>query len=191
MKLFIMVLIVIVLVFLLAILVDFFFNAECMAGTNFNVKMIPPILLNGKALVKWHPSADTHGYKIFAFVAGGSKKLCFVTSDTSIVAPCDSLLTYGIERVYFYVKAFNEAGDSAPSDTVSIPLSKTRVLFGDANGDSVVNVLDSAIFWRTGMLGLRKGMPGYNSAWDVDGNGMIDALDHIYFINNIGQSTKK
>jgi hypothetical protein len=189
MKLFIRLFIFIALVFVIACLIDFFFSMDAVAGTQFNIKLIPPVILNSKAIISWHPAATATGYKAFAM--NSTKTMVFVTRDTTVTVHCDSLLSSGIERVYFFVKAFNEAGDSAPSDTVSLPLAKTRFLFGDANDDSVVNVLDSALFWKSGLLGLKRGMPGYRSEWDINQDGIINTQDHVAFIINLGMSIKK
>ncbi|MBL8811346.1 MAG: pre-peptidase C-terminal domain-containing protein [Planctomycetaceae bacterium] len=59
-------------------------------------------------------------------------------------------------------------------------------LFGDANGDRVVNTADTSLFNAT----YRKisGQAGYNFAFDYDGDGDVDALDYLYMRNQINKT---
>jgi len=142
----------------------------------------------------WHPGKidSLHGAPDGYYVYGitSQKTVIRYTTETWIDFPCDSLITEGITRIYWYVRAANNGGKSAPSDTVNQPMTRNAFLFGDANNDSTVDVIDSAIFWQSGVMGAVAGMANYNSRWDINTDGKIDVLDHLAFVINIGQRRK-
>jgi hypothetical protein len=153
------------------------------------------IIVSNRALVMWDFPEDTVrvlGYRITAIGSIGQAahyvdcqdtlRLCGIMDISGIVA--DS----SVERVKFWVQAYNTAGYSAPSDTVDLPMAKNKFLFGDLNEDGKCNVKDSAILWRRGVIGSIKGMKNFDWRLDVDANGRIDVFDHIAFINNLGRS---
>lgn len=109
-------------------------------------------------------------------------------ADTSAVLDVSGIVPdSAIVRVRFVVRAYNQAGMSAPSDTVSLPMSAVTRLFGDLNHDGAVDVLDSAILWIRGIVGTVRGMPGYSSEMDIDADGDVDVRDHLYFVYNMGE----
>ena len=55
-------------------------------------------------------------------------------------------------------------------------------LFGDANGDQVVDVLD------TNLVTAQVGRSGTNLDGDLDGNGTVNATDRLYTIQQRGKS---
>jgi len=155
------------------------------------------IVLTPRVNVSWDAPDPTdtvrvYGYEITALGSMGQL--------SHFVSCADSLFLSGImdvsgivadstiERVRFYVQAWNNAGYSAPSDTVSLPMRKAPLLFGDLNHDGKVDVLDSALLWSRGIIGTELGMPGYNSEMDIDADGDCDVRDHVYFIYNVGSA---
>ena len=147
------------------------------------------IIVNSKARLMWQPPIDTvkvDGYVVVAECPTGA--LTYYTDSLEVILNLASMLDSTIQRVSFYVKAYNSAGYSAPSDTVSLPMANNRFLFGDLNDDGKCNVKDSAILWSRGIMGTIKGMANFDGRLDVDANGKIDVFDHIAFIHNIGRS---
>jgi CSLREA domain-containing protein len=58
-------------------------------------------------------------------------------------------------------------------------------LFGDANGDGVVDDQDRALF--LGSLGTKRADTGYLAYFDYDGNGVIDSNDQAQFMKRYGK----
>jgi hypothetical protein len=58
-------------------------------------------------------------------------------------------------------------------------------LFGDVDGNKVVNALDAARFQNS--YGRFASDPLFNEAFDYDGNGVIDALDLTQFNKRTGR----
>lgn len=82
-----------------------------------------------------------------------------------------------------YSIQINPAGVFAAADgTTTMATGTGRTdsfyrLFGDVNGDRVVNALDN--------LKLRSALSTYNPIFDSDGNGVVDALDNLRFGNDM------
>jgi hypothetical protein len=143
-------------------------------------------------LVTWDKSTDSVrvlGYHVAAILGPDSVIAGAEGADTSAVLDVSGIVPdSAIVRVRFVVRAYNQAGISAPSDTVSLPMSAVTRLFGDLNHDGAVDVLDSALLWSRGIVGTVRGMPGYSSEMDINCDGAVDTIDHLYFIYNMGQT---
>ena len=145
------------------------------------------IVVPNKVRLQWiAPDGDVDGYNVYALHSGN--RSVFIVDSTATTLDLSGVGLTGIERVLFCVTAYNSAGESAPSDTVSMPMAPTRFLFGDLNHDGKCDVKDSALLWARGMVGSRKGMPQYNSELDIDANGVIDTKDHLAFVINMGST---
>jgi hypothetical protein len=155
------------------------------------IALNPPIKVGPRVMVTWDASTDSVrvlGYHVAAAVGSDSVTAGADSADTSAVLDVAPILPdSAITRVRFVVRAYNQAGMSAPSDTVSLPMSAVTRLFGDLNHDGAVDVLDSAILWSRGIVGTVRGMPGYTSEMDIDADGDVDTIDHVGFIYNIGE----
>jgi len=176
----------------LAIILLILANIAVISVTNVSAAELSrdgKIIVPHKARIMWWPPVDTvnvNGYVVVAECPTGA--LTYYTDSLDVVLDLATMLDSTIQRVSFYVKAYNSAGYSAPSDTVSLPMANNRFLFGDLNGDGKCNVKDSAILWSRGIMGTIKGMANFDGRLDVDANGKIDVFDHIAFIHNIGRS---
>lgn len=155
------------------------------------IALTPPIRVTPRVLVTWDASTDSVrvlGYHVAAAAGSDSVTAGADSADTSAVLDVAPILPdSAITRVRFVVRAYNTAGMSAPSDTVSLPMSAVTRLFGDLNHDGAVDVLDSALLWSRGIVGTVRGMPGYSSEMDIDADGDVDTIDHVGFIYNIGE----
>lgn len=152
------------------------------------------IVVPSKVRVFWDAPADSEnvdGYKITAFGSLGSASHWVDLTDSSglsgIVDVSGIVPDSCITRVRFCVQACNSVGYSAPSDTVSMPMARSRYLFGDLNHDGRVDVKDSATLWRRGLIGTVKGSTNYDPAFDVDADGRITTVEHCCFIANLGR----
>jgi hypothetical protein len=157
------------------------------------IALTPPITVGPRVRVTWDAPTDSVrvlGYHVAAAVGSDSVTAGADSADTSAVLDVSPILPdSAITRVLFVVRAYNTAGMSAPSDTVSLPMSAVTRLFGDLNHDGAVDVLDSAILWSRGIVGTVRGMPGYSSEMDIDADGDVDVRDHLYFVYNMGTVT--
>jgi hypothetical protein len=156
-----------------------------------DIALVPPIRVTPRVLVTWDASTDSVrvlGYHLAAAVGSDSVTAGADSADTSAVLDVSPILPdSAITRVRFVVRAYNQAGMSAPSDTVSLPMSAVTRLFGDLNHDGAVDVLDSALLWSRGIVGTVRGMSGYSSEMDIDADGDVDTIDHVGFVLNMGE----
>jgi hypothetical protein len=160
-------------------------------GFAADIALVPPLKTGPRVLVTWDAPTDSIralGYHVAAILGPDSVIAGADGADTSAVLDVSGILPdSAIVRVRFVVRAYNTAGMSAPSDTVSLPMSAVTRLFGDLNHDGAVDVLDSALLWSRGIVGTVRGMPGYTSEMDIDCDGDIDTIDHVGFVLNMGE----
>jgi hypothetical protein len=173
-----------------ALLIDLIFIAICILlfcryCIGADLALSGNIVIPNKVRLTWGaPAGEVDGYKVYALSSAG--RSVFVTDSMAAVLDLSNVPLTGIERVKFCVTAYNDAGESAPSDTVSLPMASARFLFGDLNHDGAVDVLDSALLWARGMVGSRVGMPAYSAEFDIDADGIISTKDHLAFVINMG-----
>lgn len=160
-------------------------------GFAADIALVPPIKTGSRVLVTWDAPTDSIrvlGYHVAAILGPDSVIAGPYLCDTLCVVDVSGIVPdSAIVRVRFVVRAYNQAGMSAPSDTVSLPMSAVTRLFGDLNHDGAVDVLDSALLWSRGIVGTVRGMPGYTSEMDIDADGDVDTIDHVGFVLNMGE----
>ena len=186
------VLLIIALLSIIMLAISFWLDMDVQEAQAAEIPLSSRIVVGPRVLVTWDKSTDSVrvlGYHVAAFLGPDSVTAGADAADTSAVIDVSGIVPdSAISRVRFVVRAYNQAGMSAPSDTVSLPMRKAPLLFGDLNHDGKVDVLDSALLWSRGIVGTVRGMPGYSSEMDIDADGDVDVRDHLYFVYNIGQT---
>jgi hypothetical protein len=186
------VLLIIALLSIIMLAISFWLEMDVQEAQAAEIPLSSRITVGPRVLVTWDKSTDSVrvlGYHVAAILGPDSVIAGAEGADTSAVLDVSGIVPdSAIVRVRFVVRAYNQAGISAPSDTVSLPMSAVTRLFGDLNHDGAVDVLDSALLWSRGIVGTVRGMPGYSSEMDINCDGAVDTIDHLYFIYNMGQT---
>lgn len=185
------VILIIALLSILMLAISFWLDMDVQEAQAAEIPLSSRIVVGPRVLVTWDAPTDSIrviGYHVVAILGADSVTAGADAADTSCVVDVSGIVPdSAIARVRFVVRAYNQAGMSAPSDTVSLPMSAVTRLFGDLNHDGAVDVLDSALLWARGIVGTVRGMPGYTSEMDIDCDGDIDTIDHVGFVLNMGE----
>jgi hypothetical protein len=84
--------------------------------------------------------------------------------------------TFAEVGVYNVIVRVSDDTGHVGSDTAVVTVTyPSSGIFGDVNGDSVVNCQDLKI--AGSVIGKRTGQPGFFPTADIDGNGVIDIRD--------------
>jgi fibronectin type III domain protein len=134
-------------------------------------------------VLRWLPSSGVvDGYRSYFAEQGQSTQMLdlgAVTPDADGIArvtlQLDSATTYGV-----WVTAYNQAGESAPSNQITVPASIPASL-GDADGDGVLDDLDNCRSWFNPDQsdGDGNGIGDECECGDQNGDGTVNVLDLI------------
>lgn len=186
------VILILALLSILMLAISFWLDMDVQECQAAEIPLSSRIVVGPRVLVTWDKSTDSVrvlGYIVTALAGSDSLRTGPYLCDTLCVVDVSGIVPdSAIARVRFVVRAYNQAGMSAPSDTVSLPMSSVTRLFGDLNHDGAVDVLDSALLWSRGIVGTVRGMEAYTSEMDINCDGAVDTIDHLYFIYNMGQT---
>ena len=140
------------------------------------------IVFNNMCRIYWDKNVETDlaGYKLYEAKLDNFDKVIDVGKDTSIVYTVTDIDSF-LEQRSFRVTAYDLSGNESEfSQSVNVIVAKERYLFGDYNGDKVVNSLDLTQYWIAVSY-------GYNRKFDYNLDGRLDNTDHLYLIINHGQ----
>jgi hypothetical protein len=90
------------------------------------------------------------------------------------------------DGIYDLITTASLLSDVAGNNLAANDTRTFHRLFGDADGNKVVNAWDDARFQST--YGRFAGDPLFDSAFDYDGNGAIDAMDLTQLLRRYGRS---
>lgn len=145
-----------------------------------------PIIIPNVIQLKWSANTDVVDGYIVHLLYNNIHTTMMSQSDTNFIKDLSALsaLTEPT-RIYMWVTAFNSAGESAPSDTVSFIYANHRVLFGDYDRNNRIDGIDMTMFWHCYWREYPD--PLYKPIFDADQNKKTDGIDYMYIGNNYGE----
>ena len=148
-----------------------------------------PRVITGPGSVRlvWSPNteSDLDHYTAYWYRADSAGVLGTIAApDTTASFPLPMRRFY--ERYSFTLTATDRAGnESEPSEAIEAIFSREPVLYGDVNGDGMVDVEDGALIWASN--GALPWYANWRERADLDGSGRIDIEDGEICRQNYGR----